>query len=91
MADAYIELALFVEVLLDEESADGVAQVAVDVRDAKLAPRRSLFAAVQPPVELLLGLDEPGVQVVDPVTDEPPQDVVGDRPMRRKESFNLMT
>ena len=91
MADAYIELALFVEVLLDEERADGVAQVAVDVRDAKLSPRRRLFAAVQPPVELLLGLDEPGVQVVDPVTDEPPQDVVGDRPVRRKGCFNLMT
>ena len=78
---AYIELALLVEVLLDEEGPDGVSQVSVDVSDAKFASRRRLFSAVQPPVELLLRLQEPGVQVVDPVPDEPPQDVIGDSPV----------
>ena len=76
----HVFLALHVKVPPDEHGPDDVAQVAVDVGHAELLPGGRLLAAVEHPVEGVLGGLEATVQVVDAVADEAPQDVVGDGP-----------
>lgn len=86
---SYVTLALFVEVPLDEHGSHRVAEVAIDVRDAELPPRRGLFATEKEPVQVVLNELEPLVQVVDPVTDEAPQNVIRHSPWKQKIRFHV--
>ena len=80
----YVSFALLVEILFDEKCSNRISQISVDVCHAELPSGRSLFSTVESSIKFLLSFQEPGVQVVDAVANETPQNVVGNCSKNKK-------
>jgi hypothetical protein len=78
---------LLVEILFDEKCSNRISQIAVDVSHAELPSGRSLLSTVESSIKFLLSFQEPGVQVVDAVANETPQNVVRNCSIKNKVCF----
>ena len=65
---------------LDKHGPDSVPEVPVDIGNAELPPWGSLFAPEKETVQVVLNELEPLVQVVDPMADEAPKNVIRHSP-----------